>query len=46
MVIETPSDSEPSDATVISGFPIKDDITSIEIHQPQKQPETDSMERM
>ena len=41
MVIEIPSDSEPSDATVISSCPIE----SSEIQQLQQQPETDPMER-
>ena len=45
MVIEIPSDSEPSDVVVISNFPFEEDITSPNIQQPQQQPETDPMER-
>ena len=45
MVIEIPSNSEPSDATVIFGFPIEEESLSPEIHQLQQEPETDPMVR-
>ena len=45
MVIDIPSDSDPSNATIIYGFPIEEEIQSPELQQPQKQPEIDPMER-
>ena len=46
MVINIPSDSEASDATVISGCPINEEkqIQSSVVQQPQKKPETSPME--
>ena len=43
MVIEILSDSELSDAIVISGFLIKEEIWSAEIQQLEQQPELDPM---
>ena len=45
MVIEIPSDSEPSGAIVISGFPIEEESPSPEIQQPQQELENYPMER-
>ena len=47
MVINIPSDSEASDATIISGFPIDEEqeIQSLEVQQQQKKPEIDPMVR-
>ena len=45
MVIEIPIDNDPSDATIIYGFPIEEEITSPKIQQPQQEPETDPMVR-
>ena len=47
MVIDIPSDSEASEATAISGFPISKDveIQSIEDQQLQQPPEINTMAR-
>ena len=46
MVINIPSESEASEATIISGCPISEEveIKSAEVHQLQQPPNIDSME--
>ena len=43
MVIKIPSERDLSDATVISGFQIEEEIESSEIQQPNQQLEIDLM---
>ena len=46
MVIDVPSDHEPSDVTIIFFFPIEEDSPSPKIQQPHQELETDPMARM
>ena len=43
MVIDIPSESKLSDATIISSFLIEEEIESSEIQQPEQQPEIEPM---
>ena len=45
MIIEIPSEGDLSDTTIISGFPIEEEIESPEVQKPQLQTNLDPMAR-